>query len=146
MAAPTAETVAPSSIAEVKAFLKAKATLDALKVKHPRAFAELLELAKPYNATCEAAAKVVRARRCSSGPFDLYTFRPKYDAEALYEAVGRQRFAQSGGVIEPKESRSIDTERFEALVACEKLPRDIVDKVLSYTPCFHTPDLISVPA
>lgn len=143
--APKTEKVAPTKIAEVQAFLKAKAALDDLQRLYPKAFAELLELAPVYNATLKAADAVVRAKGVTCGPFELYQYAQTFDAAILYEAVGRQRFPSCGGIIETTETHTIDKARFVALAAAGKIDRELAERVQTWAPRYHKPEPISVP-
>jgi hypothetical protein len=145
MSAPKIETVSPSKIAEVKAFMKAKEALDELRALFPVAFAKLAEIAAVYNTTLDAAAEAVKIRRVSSGPFDLYSYTKKFDAEVLYADVGRQKFAQMGGIIDPREIRDVDKTRFLALIETKVVSPALAAKVLTYAPSFHKPDPIVLP-
>jgi hypothetical protein len=145
MPSPSPKTIAPSKIPEVKAFLKAKQALDDLRDLFPVAFKKLVELAVPYNATLTAADKAVRERECSSGPFDLYSYTRKYNAEALLAAVGRNKFPSMGGIIDEAPRYTIDKVRFEALVAEAKITPGLADVVIGYTPSFHKPDPVIIP-
>lgn len=145
MGAPTPETISPSKIAEVKAFMKAKEAVDELKALFPVAFRKLADLAGLYNATLDAAAAATKKRGVSSGPFELYSYSRKFDGEALYAAVGRQRFPSMGGVISAPEKHEIDKDRFVALVEAKTVSAEIADSVLTYTPSFHKPEPLSVP-
>ena len=150
MPAPPIEGVAPSKIPAVKALMKVLDSMRELEETYPEAFEKLRALVPVHNASLAAASKVVRSlctaeRGVTSGPFDLYQYQPKYDAAVLYEAVGRQRFVASGGVIAAPETRLIDKERFLALVAAETIPTELAAKVTSYTPFFHEPKPIALP-
>jgi hypothetical protein len=140
-----APSVAPSKIPEVKAFLKAAGELAELRALFPIVFAKLDAIAIQYNAALKAAEAVTKERRVSCGPFELYSFSRKFDGDALYEAVGRQKFAAMGGVLEPVELRTVDKERYLALLVQGKIAEDVDAKVLSLTPSFHKPAVLSVP-
>jgi hypothetical protein len=144
--APDIQTVAPDLIPEVETFLVYLRKYEAWKRRHPEAATELLELADKYNPTLAAAAKVVRTRRVACGPFDLYQWRRDDDGDALYAAVGRQKFTASGGVlIRTAETYKIDRERFDARVAAGKVTGAVAKEVVSFAPCFHQPPEIALP-
>jgi len=150
MSAPTIEGVAPSKIPAVKAFMKALDAIRELEEQYPDAFEKFRALAAVHNLCGEAASKVVRSlctaeRGVTTGPWDLYQYRPKYDAAVLYEAVGRQKFVAMGGIIASPETRDIDKERFVALVAAETVPPELAARVTTYTPIFHEPKPIFMP-
>jgi hypothetical protein len=144
-APPEVKSVAPSRIPQVAAVTKAIAAYKAWQKKHPDAAAELLELADEYNAKLKAADAVVRELRVTSGPFELFQFARKDNAQALYDAVGRQKFTALGGVLKTVDELSIDRARFDGLVAEGKVDEDVVAAVVSFGPKFHTPDPITLP-
>lgn len=145
MPAPAIETVPPSKIAEVKAFLKACAALEELKQTHPSVFRKLLEIASTYTATRDAAVKVVRTRGVTCGPIVLTGYVTSYDAQALLDAVGRQRFAASGGILKPAETVTVDKERFLALVAAGAIEPALAEKIISYAPRYRSIESLSIP-
>ncbi len=144
MSAPEIEKVAPSRIPEVATVVKQLAAVEDWKKRHPEAWAELAAIAKVLNPSLKAAGEVVKVRRVSSGPFDLFKFQPSFDGPALYAAVGRQRFASMGGTFEP-ETPVVDRTKFVALMATEKVNAELEESVVTWTPYFHKPEPISIP-
>lgn len=139
------ETVDPSSIPEVVEFLDAQDAIQTFKESNAAVFEQYAELAERYNTALEQADKVCRAKQVSSGPFDLYQFTTKYDAEALYNAVGRDKFLEVGGKIDSKTIYDLDKGRLEAAVAQKKVPAEVIDQVRKETPAFHKPDKLVLP-
>lgn len=137
------ERLAPSRIPEVAAFTAAQKELVAWRAQFPDAAAALDELAVRYNATREAADKVVRLRLVECGPFELHQFRRKDNAEALYTAVGRQKFSSLGGTLKVLEELKVDREKFDALVAQDKIDAELVASVVKYEPAYRrVPELV----
>lgn len=145
MSVPEVESVSPSRIADVAAFVKQQIAVSDWKGRHPEAAAELEAIAAVYNPSLDAAEKAVRARKVSCGPFDLYQFRTSYDPAALLEAVGRQKFASLGGTLETKDVLGIDKERFLAAVAQERIPEAVASKVVKYSACYRAVPRIELP-
>lgn len=138
-------TVAIDQVPAVIDFVDAQSAIADFKQEHAQVFAQFAELAERYNATLEQAEKVCRGDRVACGPFDLYQFVTKYDAEGLFNAVGRDRFLEIGGKIETVQQFSLDRQRFEAAVAQNKIPKDVVDRVRTETPNYHKPAKVSIP-
>lgn len=140
-----AEVVNESEIKEVVEFLDAQGALQEFKEAHKEVFEQFAQLAERYNAALEQAEQVVRARGVKCGPFDLYQFATKYNAEALYNAVGRGKFLELGGKIEQVTQYDVDKGRLEAAIAQKKLEPSVVDNIRKETPNFHKPDRVVLP-
>lgn len=138
-------TVEVATIPEVIEFVDAQATIEEFKADNVAVFAMLAELTDRYNTALEQADKVCRARGVSCGPFDLYQFSVKYDAEALYNAVGRDKFLELGGKIEVQTVYDVDKGRLEAMAAQRKVPEEVISQVRKETPAFHKPPKLVVP-
>ena len=145
MAGKKATVVDPAEIAEVSEFIFAQDALKEFKEAHADLFEELEGLVERYNTTLEQADKAVRANKVSSGPFNLYQFTVKYDAEALYNAIGRDRFLDIGGAIQNLPSYSIDRGRLEACIAQNKVPKEVVDTIRTESPAYHAPKKLLIP-
>lgn len=140
-----AETVDIGAIPEVVNFVDAQEALKEFREEHADVFAQLDQLVDRYNTSLEQAEKVCRAKAVSCGPFNLYQFTTKYDAEALYNAVGRDRFLELGGKIETITKYEVDRGKLEASIAQNKLDTGVVDRVRKETANFHKPDKVNLP-
>lgn len=140
-----AVTVDIGEVPEVVNFVDAQEAVELFKQQHADIFKTFAELTERYNATLEQADQVCRQRGVSSGPFNLYQFSTKYDAEALYNAVGKDRFLDLGGKIETVTQYSVDKGKLEASIAQQKLDSSVVASVRKETPSFHKPDKIVLP-
>ncbi len=141
----TAPNLNPREVPEVVEFLDAQDAIQAFKAEHPEVFEQLSQLVERYNTALEQADKACRSREVSSGPFNLYQFTTKYNAEALFNAVGRDAFLAMGGKLETVTQFSVDRGRLEACIAQGKLPNEVVAHVRKETPNFHEPDKLAVP-
>src|SRR5208282_5715069 len=133
MLKPTIKKVPIKEIPEVIEFVNAKDALDEFKEEHADLFQQFSELVDKYNTSLENAEKVVRGKEVACGPFDLYQYSTKYDALALYNAVGRDKFLEMGGKTGTETVYSLDKGRFEALVAQNKVPKATLDTVRTQT-------------
>jgi len=138
----TAEKVDPSQVPEVQEFLQAQAALEAFKKEYVDIFHELSALVERYNATLEAADKTCRTRQISSGPFDLYQFGTRYDAEQLFLAVSPEEFAQLGGRVVTKTVYEVERTWLETAIARGALPEEVVRAVRKEIPNFHKPEKV----
>jgi hypothetical protein len=143
----TIATKSPEEIPEVMEFLDAKSAIEEFKAEHPAVFEEFSHLVERYNATREQAEKVARAQGVKVGPFDAYQVTVKYDAAALYNAIGRDLFLQVGGVISQETVYSVDKGRLEAAVTSpnSKVTEDIVKSVRKETVTYHVPEPLVIP-
>ncbi len=139
------ETVDPGTIPEVVEFIDANDAIQAFKESHAEVFRQFGELVDRYNTALENAEKVVRARAVGAGPFNLYQFSVKYDAEALYNAIGRDRFLEVGGKLETTTTYAVDKGRLEAAAVQNKVPKDVIEQVRKETPSYHKPTKLVAP-
>ena len=140
-----AKTVPAAEVPAVVEFLDAQDAVNAFKEEHAAVFEQLSALVERYNTALQQADQVCRSEQISSGPFDLYQFSTKYDAEKLYNSVGRDAFLQLGGKLENKVIYDIDRGRLEACIAQGKVADAVVQEVRKETPNFHKPDPLAVP-
>ena len=118
-------------IIEVQHFMEVQAKYEEFKEKHSAVFAELQLIAEEYNTALESADKAVRAKQIACGPFRILNHSTRYDAEKLYEELGKDTFLNSGGVIKSKTIYDLDKPRFEAQVAANMIPAEVVEVVKS---------------
>jgi len=135
----------PSEVREVAEFQEAEERLKAFKEKNTRVFEQAEGLVAEYNQKLEAAEKAVRQRGISCGPFDLYQWQTTYDAKALYDAVGREKFIQMGGILSTQTVYDVDKGRVRSAVDSGQVPEDVVGVFVKNSPRYHKPDKISMP-
>ena len=138
-------TVDPRNVPAVIEVLDAQDALNAFKEEHAAVFEQLEGLVSRYNSAIENADKVCRAQKISCGPFQLYQFSTKYDAEALYNAVGRDTFLTVGGKISTKTVYDVDKGALEAAIAQARISNDVIEQVRKETPAFHAPKPVVLP-
>jgi hypothetical protein len=136
--------VPEDQIPAVKHLLEVKKKLDDLKEGYPEVFERLGELAQDYNQALEAAEKVVRGQQVSCGPFNLFQWRTTYDAEKLYEELGKDEFLKVGGKIQTVTTYDLDKAKLEAHITSGTIPNEVVDVVKKTTPSYKKPEKISV--
>ena len=137
-----AQEMDPADIPAVQEFLNAEEKLNNLKSTYPGVFEEYEEILKERNATLEAADQQVRARGVSCGPWKILNFRTKYEAQALYDAVGHDKFLQLGGSEQTIKQYDIDKKVFDSYVAQNKVPQNVVDAVMKTSPAYSAPKKI----
>jgi hypothetical protein len=139
--------VDPKEIPVVLEFLDAQEALQEFKEQYADVFAHLEKLVDRYNTTLEQADKTCRQSEVKCGPFDAYQISVRYNAEALYDAVGRDTFLQVGGSINNKTVYDIDKGRLEAAIAApnSKIPDAVVSSVRKESLSYHTPAKLSIP-
>lgn len=126
-------TLDPAELPEVVEFVAADQALGEFirdfETEYPGILDSMRQLAEERNAALELADKAVRARHVACGPFQVHQKVTKYDAEALFDAVGKERFLALGGSITEKPVYDVDGKRLEAAIAMKKLPLEIVEAV-----------------
>lgn len=133
-----------SEVPEVADFVEAQERIQRLKDAYPEVFEQLAQLKEDYNAKLEAADKAVRAKQISCGPFSLMSVQTKYNADKLYEELGRSTFLAVGGAEKTVTELSVDRARLEAAIAAGKVPQKTVDKVRDTSPRYKKPEKIII--
>jgi hypothetical protein len=141
----TAPLINEADIPEVVDFLDAKDALEAFKESNAALFEELSHLVERYNTALQSADKAVRSREATCGPWNLYSFSTKYDAETLYNALGRDKFLEVGGTIGSKTVYDIDKGRLEAAIAQRRIAQELVESVRKVSPSYHAPKPVVLP-
>lgn len=136
--------VSADDIQEVSDFMDIKQELDGLKADHPEIFRLYTDIVQRYNAALEAADKAVRARSISCGPFDLYSSRPDYNGEKMYEELGKELFLACGGSTVRTTEYKVDKAKVESAIASGKIPADCVKEFKSTRVAYHKPEKLSV--
>lgn len=142
MAKTKTERVPESEIREVQDFLEVQAKVQRLKESFPEVFDTLNQLSQEYNAALEAADKKVRALGVSCGPFDCYQTATSYDADKLYEELGKDEFLRVGGVIKTVTKYDVDKAKLEAHITSNSVPTEVVDVVKTVSPRYKKPSKI----
>jgi hypothetical protein len=145
MKKPTIPTVDPEQVPAVVEFLDADDRYENWKKTYPGAWEELKEIVDMRNTALESADKTVRAQGVACGPFTVISQSTLVDANALYDAVQREEFLALGGSIQTVQQYDIDKKAFEACVAQGKVPKDIVEKVVTFRPSYNKPTKVELP-
>lgn len=132
-----------SEIPEVAAFEESKQMLEAFKTRYIQIFESYEHLVADANQKLEAADKVVRAKEISCGDWDLYQYQTKVDAEALFNALGMDKFLQVGGKTTTKTVYDADKARIEASAARGDISKNIATDVLKQSPRYHAPKSVA---
>ena len=139
-----AKRVEPDEIPEVQEYMDAKAMLDAYIHHNQSVFEQYRELAENVNRARESADKVVRAKEVSCGPWDIYQTQTTYDANVLYEALGREGFMRVGGKVQMQAAYEVDKAKVEAAIARGEIPPELVSSVKKESPRYKAPkDIVS---
>lgn len=138
-----AKEVDPRDILEVVEFINANDRLKEFKEEYAEVFEQYDAIVTDRNDKLEAAEKIVRAHKVTCGPFVLYQYQTKYNAQAFYDAVGRDDFLKLGGSIQTVPKYEIDKKAFEAMVAQKKIPVTVIEAVVDTSPRYKCPDKIS---
>jgi len=133
MAQPKFKEVPVDEIPEVIEFLDAQVRLEEFKARHPDLLNELEDLVEDYNQKLQAAEKVVRGKEVNCGPFTQLTPAITYDAERLYNAIGREEFIRLGGIIRQVPEYVIDGKTVEAAILGRRIPKEVAEVVKKTT-------------
>jgi len=134
-----------SEVPEVQAWEDVKAKLTAFKDANPQFFQYLESLIEEYNIKLQAAEKAVRDRHISCGEFELYQFTTRYDANALFQALGHEKFLQVGGKVETRTIYDVDKARVDASIASHTISPEIAEQIRTKSPNYHKPDPARIP-
>lgn len=134
-----------SEIPEVAAFVAVQNRLSKLRQEYPGLFDEIDDLAEQYNTTLEAADKAVRAKEVSCGPFTVRQYVTKYDANELFNAVGKEKFLALGGSVQTVHQYDIDKKLFDAAAAQGKVSKTVFEAVKTTSPTYNKQGKIFIP-
>lgn len=143
MNTPKTKEVDPRDIPEVVEFINAESKVKEFREQYADVFDTYNQLIEDRNSKLENAEKVVRAHKVTCGPFVLYQYQTKFNAQAFFDAVGREEFLKLGGNIQTVPQYSIDKKQFEAFAAQKKIPQSVIDQVVEVSPRYKCPDKIS---
>lgn len=129
---------------EVDEFLQARERYFRWQKQYPQAYSELLELQSDYNATRDAAEKILRAHGKSEGPFQIKSSRLSYDAEKLYDEVGKEVFLALGGEISTNVSFKIDSTTLQSKIAAKKVDPAVIESISKPVHVFDAPKKLQV--
>jgi hypothetical protein len=141
------EKVNPETVPEVLEFMDAQQAIAEFKQEHKKVFEEFTHLVDRYNTSLEQASKVVRAQQVECGPFAVHNTSVKYDAEALYLALGHDLFLEVGGILSTKMVKDIDKGRFEAAITApnSKITDEVVKAVRKEGVAYRTIEKLVAP-
>lgn len=140
---PKVKEVDPRDIPEVVDFIDADNKLKEFREQYADLFETYGQLVEDRNSKMENAEKVVRAHKVTCGPFVLYQHQTKFNAQAFFDAVGKEDFLKFGGEMKTVPQYSIDKKLFEAAVAQKKIPPSVVEQVVEVSPRYKCPDKLT---
>lgn len=139
-----AKRIPEDQVPEVQHFIEVGEKIERLKEAYPEVFEQLQSLTEEFNAALESADKACRAKKISCGPFDLYQWQTKYNAEKLYEEVGRDKFLEIGGKISTVTQYDVDKAKLEAHISSGAIEKEVVDVVKETSPRYKKPEKIHI--
>ena len=128
-----------SEIPEVQAYDQAREMLDAFRQQHANVFDSHSTLVEDVRQKMQAADQAVRTKGVSCGVWEHYQNQKKYDAQALYEALGREEFMRAGGIMQTVTQFDVDKNKLEAAAANGEVPKEVIERVRSITKKYHAP-------
>jgi len=121
-----------SSLKEFDRFERAQEALE-------EALGPLQPLIEEYNASLEEVEGAVRARGISIGDFKVVREFDEFNADKLFELVGRDKFLELGGAEIAISKRSVDKVKLRSFIAAGKLPKAVVDQIFTRQRQYSTP-------
>lgn len=121
-----------SSLKEFERFEKAQEALEL-------ALEPLQSIIEEYNAALEEVDGAVRARGISVGDFRIIRAFDEYNADKLYELVGKDKFLELGGAETLTRKLSIDKVKLRSFIEAGKLQPEIVEQIRTTQRQFSTP-------
>jgi hypothetical protein len=129
-------------IPAVAEYNEAKEMLQAFCEANENTFKYYDTLVENLNQKLEAADKIVKSEGVSCGDWELYQYATKYNAIALYEALGREQFLKVGGKLEKITNYAVDKVKIQSAIASKAISKEIADQVVSKNPMYHSPSRI----
>lgn len=128
-----------AAILAVEEFRMAEKAIELFTDTYPQLMKEYRELLEERNQKLSAADTAIRGLDVSYGPWDRFTADVRYDADALYENIGRTKFLEIGGQIGMEETHKIDGARIELAISKGQIPATLVPVVKKIIPKYRTP-------
>jgi hypothetical protein len=132
-------------IPEVAAFVDVQQRYQAFRESNKAYFEYLDALTAEYTDKFTAASTAVRGRGVSCGPFEKYQVQVTYDADMLYDLVGRDKFLELGGVEKKVTVRSVDKKRVEMFIKSGKLGEEETKAIKKESPRYRSLPELKVP-
>lgn len=139
MAFKKADPVTTAVPQEVALFEEAKKSLLDFEARHEKVFETYRELVAEYNTNLEQANAAVRSRGISTDDFHAGAEIDVYDADKLYEIVGREKFLELGGSEKTERKLSVDKMKLRSFILSGKVPPPVVDQIRSTQRKYTTP-------
>lgn len=127
------------SVPEVRAFVEAQEMLEAFVENNQGVFQAYFQLLDTVKQKQEAADKTVRAKGVSCGPWELYQYQTKVNAEAMFNALGMEAFLRLGGSTTTKTIYEADKAKVEAAIARGDISPDLGETFIERSPRYHSP-------
>jgi len=121
-----------NNIKELGRFERAKSALE-------EALEPIQPLIEEYNDSLEQANAAVRSRGISVGDFKISREFDEFDADKLFELVGRDKFLEWGGTEKTERKLGVDKTKLRSFIAAGKVPKAIVDQILTKQRQYSTP-------
>lgn len=137
--------VPQGDVPEVQEYVAAREALENFMDSHSEVFEEYRDMVEHSNDALERADKVVRGKNVSCGPWDKYQTQTKYDAQELYEAMGRDEFLRVGGKVTTKTIYDVDKAKVTASIERGAIPPEVAGEVKKVSPRYKTPKPIGLP-
>lgn len=129
----------PPAVRELDRFERAKSRLALLRHANEGFFEELEGAVEEYNDSREQAEQAVRGRGVSMGDFKISREFDEFDADKLFELVGRDKFLEWGGAEKTERRLSVDKVKLRSYVTAGKVPKAVVDQILTKQRQYTTP-------
>lgn len=139
------KTVPVEEIPEVGKFVQEQERFKQFRKDNAQFFEYLTQLATDYNEALSAARAACKQRGVSCGPIQVATVQTKYDADAMYDVLGREKFLEMGGTLETVQKRGLDKKRVDFNIDNGKIEADQAALIRKRNPTFKSNDVVSVP-
>jgi hypothetical protein len=123
----------------VRQFEISEKTIQIFKDDNQQLMAEYDALIEERNQKLEVADQLVRGLDVSCGPWDRYTASVRYNADALFQHLGRTQFLNVGGSINTQTVYDLDKERVEIAIQTGAIPANVVPAFKTESPSYHAP-------
>jgi hypothetical protein len=142
--------VPESEVPEIVELEEASKKVKRFMAKHRVLMAELSGLVFQYNRALDAATKAVNAKAhdadagVNCGPFVFKYFRRSYNADMLFDLVGKAEFKKLGCEVVPS-YQVIDKAKLQRNMESGRVPKSVVEAVMKKTAVFEKPEKVVLP-
>lgn len=130
---------------EIMAFEESDRMLRQFEIKYQKFMEEYRARVADWNATREAADKIVRAKKISCGKWQRFSEETRFDYAAMYDTLGRERYLELGNTLSTITTYGGDNDRMKGIIAKGEIADDVAATFTTVIGKYHAPKKSNLP-